>query len=248
MAATNDGTAPGTRGTSARVDRRTARPAASSGRPATRRRPLSRDRVLRAAVRLADEGGLDAVSMRRLGQALRVEAMSLYRHVAGKDDILDGMADLVTGDFDVPSADVDWRSAIRRSATSAHEVLLRHPWAGALIESRVSVGPARLRYLDAVIGVLSAAGFPMPMVLRAIMTLDSYTYGFTLQELAWPFDAETAPASAEAFAEALPVGGYPSMRAMAEMVTTAPWEAVVDFAFGLDLILDGLERLREAGD
>ncbi len=138
-------------------------------------------------------------------------------------------------------------SAIRRSATSAHEVLLLHPWAGALIESRVSVGPARLRYLDAVIGVLSAAGFPMPTVLRAIMTLDSYTYGFTLQELAWPFDAQTAPAAAGSLAQALPVGEYPSLRAMAEMVTTAPWDAVVDFAFGLDLILDGLERLRETG-
>jgi AcrR family transcriptional regulator len=221
------------------------KPPMTPGRPTTRRRPLSRDRVLRAAVRLADEGGLDAVSMRRLGQVLRVEAMSLYRHVAGKEDILDGMADLITGDFDVPSIDVDWKSAIRQSTTSAHEVLLRHPWAGALIESRVSAGPARLRYLDAVIGVLSAAGFPMPMVLRAIMTLDSYTYGFTLQELAWPFDAETAPAAAGSLAQALPVGEYPNLRAMAEMVTTAPWDAVVDFAFGLDLTLDGLERLRE---
>ena len=223
------------------------KPPTTPGRTATRRRPLSRDRVLRAAVRLADEGGLDAVSMRRLGQALRVEAMSLYKHVAGKDDILDGMADLVTRDFEVPSVDVDWRSAIRRSVISAHEVLLRHPWAGALIESRVSVGPARLRYLDAVIGVLSAAGFPMPTVLRAIMTLDSYTYGFALQELAWPFDAETAPAAAGSFTQALPAGEYPNLRAMAEMVTSAPWSAVVDFAFGLDLILDGLERLRDAG-
>jgi AcrR family transcriptional regulator len=238
MPAGKDAAAPG-------KDRRTSRPSATPGRTATRRRPLSRDRVLRAAVRLADEGGLDAVSMRRLGQALRVEAMSLYKHVAGKDDVLDGMADLITGDFDVPSDDADWRSAIRLSATSAHEVLLRHPWAGALIESRVSAGPARLRYLDAVIGVLSAAGFPMPMVLRAIMTLDSYTYGFTLQELAWPFDAETAPDAAGSLAQALPVGEYPNVRAMAEMVTTAPWDAVVDFAFGLDLTLDGLERLRE---
>ena len=219
--------------------------ATTPGRAATRRRPLSRDRVLQAAVRLADEGGLDAVSMRRLGQTLRVEAMSLYRHVAGKDDILDGMADLVTRDFEVPSVDADWRSAIRQSVTSAHEVLLRHPWAGPLIESRANAGPARLRYLDAVIGVLSAAGFPMPTVLRAIMTLDSYTYGFALQELAWPFDAETAPAAAGSFTQALPVGEFANLRAMAEMVTSAPWSAVVDFAFGLDLILDGLERLRD---
>jgi AcrR family transcriptional regulator len=232
--------------TAAGKDRTTAKRPPTPGRAATRRRPLSRDRVLRAAVRLADEGGLDAVSMRRLGLALRVEAMSLYKHVAGKDDVLDGMADLVTGEIDVPSVDVDWRPAIRRSATSAHEVLLRHPWAGALIESRASAGPARLRYLDAVIGVLSSAGFPMPMVLRAIMTLDSYTYGFALQELAWPFDAETAPDAAGSFGQALPVGAYPNLRALAEMVTTAPWSSVLDFTFGLDLILDGLERLRGA--
>ena len=126
--------------------------------------------------------------MRRLGQVLRVEAMSLYKHVANKDDILDGIADLVMGDFEVPSGDVDWKTAIRRSAISAHQVLLGHPWASSLIESRLNAGPARLRYLDAVIGVLAAAGFPMPIVIRAIMALDSHTYGFVLQELAWPFD------------------------------------------------------------
>jgi AcrR family transcriptional regulator len=202
--------------------------------------------VLRAAVRLADEGGLDAVSMRRLGQALHVEAMSLYKHVAGKEDVLDGMADLITGDFAVPSSDGDWRESIRRSATSAHEVLLRHPWAGSVIESRSSAGPARLRYIDAVIGVLATAGFPMPIVVRAIMTLDSYVYGFTLQELAWPFDAESAAASADALARSLPAGRFENLRAMAGMVTSEPWTAVVDFPFGLDLILDGLERLRTA--
>ncbi|MCU0505972.1 MAG: TetR/AcrR family transcriptional regulator C-terminal domain-containing protein [Chloroflexi bacterium] len=184
--------------------------------------------------------------MRRLGQALHVEAMSLYKHVTGKEDILDGMADLVTGEFAVPSYDVGWRESIRLSATSAHEVLLRHPWAGALIESRSGAGPARLRYLDAVIGVLATAGFPMPTVVRAIMTLDSYVYGFTLQELAWPYDAGTAPASAEALAQALPVGEFANLRAMAGMVTSEPWTVVVDFPFGLDLILDGLERLRDA--
>src|SRR3990172_10885512 len=134
-------------------------------RTATRRRPLSRDRVLRSAIRLADEGGLESVSMRRLGQALGVEAMSLYKHVANKDDILDGIADLVMGDFEVPSGDVDWKTAVRRGAISAHQVLLRHPWASSLIESRLNAGPARLRYVDAMIGVLSAAGFAMPLVL-----------------------------------------------------------------------------------
>ena len=122
----------------------------------------------------------------------------------------------------MPSGDVDWKTAIRRSAISAHQVLLRHPWASSLIESRVNAGPARLRYLDAVIGVLSAAGFTMPMVMRAIMALDSHTYGFVLQELAWPFDVEHAPEVAATFARGLPAGEYPNLLAMAEMVTTAP--------------------------
>jgi AcrR family transcriptional regulator len=215
-------------------------------RPAARRRkPLSRDRVLRAAIVLADEGGLESVSMRRLGQALRVEAMSLYKHVANKDDILDGIADLVMSEFEVPPRDVDWRTAIRRGAISAHRVLLLHPWAGSLIESRLNAGPARLRYLDAVIGVLSAAGFSMPIAIRAIMALDSHTYGFVLQELAWPFDSEDAPEVAASFAQGLPAGNYPNLLAMAEMAATAPGGAPVDFEFGLDLILDGLERLRD---
>jgi AcrR family transcriptional regulator len=201
--------------------------------------------VLRAAIGLADEGGLESVSMRRLGQALRVEAMSLYKHVANKADILDGIADLVIGDFEVPASGIDWQSAIRRSAISAHQVLLRHPWASGLIESRVSAGPARLRYLDAVIGTLSAAGFTMPMAIRAIMALDSYTYGFVLQESAWPFHAENAPELAASFGRGLPAGEYPNLMAMAEMAATAPGGASVDFEFGLDLILDGLERFRD---
>ncbi len=221
------------------------KPLTPPARAAARRRPLSRDRVLRAAIRLADEGGLESVSMRKLGQVLRVEAMSLYKHVANKDDILDSIADLVVGDFEVPSGDVDWQTAVRRSAISAHQTLFRHPWASSLIESRLNAGPARQRYLDAMIGVLAAAGFPMPIVIRAIMALDSHTYGFVLQEMAWSFDTENAPEMAAAFARSLPAGEYPNLLAMAEMTATAPGGASVDFEFGLDLILDGLERLRD---
>lgn len=209
-----------------------------------RRAPLSRERILRAAARLADQGGLDAVSMRRLGEALRVEAMSLYRHVDGKDDVLDGLADSVVSQIDVPTLESDWREALRRSAISAHQVLLRHPWASGLIESRRSAGPARLRYLEAVIAVLAAAGFTMPMTVRAIMVLDSYVYGFVLQELAWPFDAADARQDAAAFARALPAGAYPNLFAMAEMVAGTPRESLIDFEFGLDLLLDGLDRQR----
>ena len=224
------------------------KPLTTPARTAARRRPLSRDRVLRAAILLADEGGLESVSMRKLGQVLRVEAMSLYKHVANKDDILDGIADLVTSEFEVPSIDADWKTAIRRSAISAHHVLLRHPWASGVIESRVSAGPARLRFLDAVIGALSAAGFTMPVAIRAVMALDSHTYGFVLQEAAWPFDAENAPEVAAAFEQSLPPGEYPNLVAMAEMVATAPDGVPVDFEFGLDLILDGLGRLREIAE
>jgi AcrR family transcriptional regulator len=171
--------------------------------------------------------------------------MSLYKHVANKDDILDGIADLVVGDFEVPVIDADWKAVARRSAISAHQVLLGHPWASSLIESRLSAGPATLRYLDARIGVFSAAGFTMPMAVRAIMTLDSYTYGFVLQEQAWSFDVEDAPELAAAFARGLPAGNHPNLVAMAEMAAAAPGGLPVDFEFGLDLILDGLERLRD---
>jgi AcrR family transcriptional regulator len=224
------------------------RPLTPPARTAARRKPLSRDRVLRAAIRLADESGLESVSMRKLGQVLQVEAMSLYKHVANKDDILDGIADLVVGDFEVPSIDADWKAAIRGSAISAHQVLLGHPWASSLIESRLNAGPARLRYLDAMIGVLAAAGFSMPTVQRAIMALDSHTYGFVLQELAWAFDVEDAPELAATFARGLPAGDYPNLVAMAEMAAATPHGVSADFEFGLDLILDGLERLRDNAD
>jgi AcrR family transcriptional regulator len=211
--------------------------------PAGRRKPLSRDQVLRAAMRLADEGGLEAVSMRKLGQVLRVEAMSLYKHVVSKDDILAGLVELVMSDFEVPSASDRWKAAIRRSAISAHQALLGHPWASSLIESRRDAGPARLRYLDAVVGLLLAAGFAMPVALRAVMALDSHTYGFVLQEQAWTFDSDTAPEAAATFANELPADAFRNLAAAAELVATSPGGAVVDFEFGLDLMLDGLERL-----
>ena len=125
------------------------------------RQKLSRERVLAAALRLADEEGIDAVSMRRLGQALGVEAMSLYKHVAGKEDILDGISDLVMEEVEVPSRDLPWRAAVRQSAISTHRALLRHPWASAVLESRRNPGPTRLRYLDAVVSILLDAGFTL---------------------------------------------------------------------------------------
>lgn len=209
-----------------------------------RRRPLNRERVLRAAIDLADEGGLEAVSMRRLGQVLHVEAMSLYKHVANKDDLLDGIADLITSEFEVPSATGDWRAAIRASAISAHEALLRHPWASSLIESRLALGPARMRYVDGVIGVLFRAGFGVETVASAFMALDSHTYGFTLQEQSWSGDMDKAPERAEGLAETIPRDEYPNLMVMVEAVAETERGLPVDFTFGLDLLLDGLDRLR----
>jgi AcrR family transcriptional regulator len=192
---------------------------------------------------LADAGGLESVSMRRLGQRLGVEAMSLYKHVAGKEDVLDGLADLVTAEIEVPSPGSDWKAALRRSAISTHRVLLRHPWASGLIESRLVLGPARLRYVDTVIQVLSEAGFSMPLVARAFIALDSHTYGFALQELSWPFDATDATEFSAAMARDLPAGAYPHLVAMAGLATSGDTAFALDFEFGLDLLLDGLERL-----
>jgi AcrR family transcriptional regulator len=210
--------------------------------PAARppRVPLSRDRVLRAALQLADAHGIDAVSMRRLGQALSVEAMSLYKHVTDKEDILDGLADLVMAEVEVPEPGVDWKAEVRRGAISLHAALRRHPWAGPVLESRIQPGPARLRYLDAVVGTLRAAGFELPLIAKAFMALDSHTYGFTMQELAWPFDSKEAPEVAASMAAGLFAGGYPNLAAMAGVA--AAGEVDPDFAFGLDLILEGLAR------
>jgi AcrR family transcriptional regulator len=208
---------------------------------------LTRQRVLEAAIDLADRAGLPALSMRRLGKDLGVEAMSLYNHVADKDDLLDGMADLIAARFEVPSSAGEWTSEMRGSQRSAHAVLLQHPWAGSLLESRVNLGPERLRYVDGMIGVLSAAGFTMPTVGQAFTALDSHLYGFTLQEQSWAFDIKDAPATAAALAEAVPVESFPNLAAMIDAYVDAPDRFPLQFDFGLDLILDGLKRLLPEG-
>ena len=217
-------------------------------RPTTRppRAPLTRERILRAAIALADQDSIEALTMRHLGRRLGVEAMSLYNHVTDKDDILDGMVELVTAEFEVPTGAPDWRSSIRSGTISAHETLRRHPWASSVIESRARSGPVRLRLLDATIGVLTGAGFPMPVVIRTLMALDSHTYGFTLQEQAWPFPVEEAPEMAAALAADLPAE-YPYMAAMVAFVATTQPGTILEFEFGLDLLLDGLERLLPRG-
>ena len=207
--------------------------------------PLSRERVLRAAIGLADEGGIESLSMRKLGQRLGVEAMSLYYHAANKDDILDGIVDIVVSEIDVPSGGGDWKAAMRASAISAHEVLLRHPWAASLILSGPTVRPARLRYMDSILGCLREAGFSAEMTDHAYHALDSHIMGFTL----WQVGISVGLArlgSVATFLQEFSVDQYPYL---AEHIEQHLRERSPDdegeFEFGLDLILDGLERIRD---
>jgi AcrR family transcriptional regulator len=204
---------------------------------------LTRERVLGAALKLADEGGLASLTMRRLGGALGVKAMSLYNHVANKEDILDGLIDLVFGEIDLPSGGADWRAAMRRRAISAREALTRHPWATGLMESRTNPGPATLRHHDSVIGILRDAGFSIAMAAHAYSALDSYIYGFALQEMSLPFkNPEELAEVAESFRRHLPAAEYPHLIEMTvEHVMKAGYSYADEFEFGLDLILDGLE-------
>ena len=210
---------------------------------AAHRAPLSRDRVLRAAVALADTAGISALSMRKLGEALGVEAMSLYNHVASKGDLLDGMIDLVFSEIDLPSGDGDWRAAMRGRAISARQVLHRHRWAIGLMESRTSPGPATLRHHDAVLGRLRRAGFPVALTAHAYSLLDSYIYGFALQEASLPFGTgEEAARVAEEISGQFASGQYPYLTEMAmEHVVQPGYDFCDEFETGLDLILDALQ-------
>ena len=212
--------------------------------------PLSRERVLGAAVLLADEDGLESLTMRELGQRLGVEAMSLYNHVANKDDLLDGMVDLVVNEIDLPSDATDWKAAMRGRAISAWAVFSRHPWASALVDSRESSGPARLRYFDWVIGTLRRAGFTLELAVRAFSLLDSYVYGFGRQQLNMSAGGDLEPGQmGEAFLRAIPADEYPYLREMVvEYAMTSGYDESADFDFGLDLILDGLQRLLDRGE
>ena len=205
---------------------------------------LNRDRVLRVAVGLADTGGIESLTMRKLGVELGVEAMSLYNHVANKADLLDGMIDIVFAEIDLPASGTDWRTAMQRRAISAREVLARHRWATGLMESRTTPGPATLRHHDTVLGTLRGAGFSIELAAHAYSALDSYIYGFALQEPSLPFDNcdETAKV-AQAIMSRFASGEYPHLTEIAvEHVMQPGYDYGNEFAFGLELILDGLER------
>jgi AcrR family transcriptional regulator len=208
----------------------------------TPRAPLNRDRVLRAAVALADESGSESLSMRRLGEAVGVEAMSLYHHVANKDDLLDGMIDVVFGEIELPAIGGDWRSEMRRRAISARRVLSHHGWSIRFMESRAVPGPATLRHHDAVLGCLRAGGFSVDLAARALSLLDSYVYGFALQERALPF-SPPGQAPARGLLTEFPTDAYPHLAELTTGHVLQPgYDNGREFEFGLDLILDGLEK------
>jgi AcrR family transcriptional regulator len=210
--------------------------------------PLSRDRVLDAAIRLADAGGIESLSMRKLAQELGVEAMTLYYHVANKDEILNAIVDMVVGEIELPSPEADWRAGLRRTAISAHQVLLRHRWAASLVLSGSGFSEARMRWMNAILGTLRGAGFSAEMTDHAYHALDSHIMGFTLWVVGMDLgsDEELAALATDVLRE-LPRDELPHLAEHIEQhLKPRNPDDEGEFAFGLDLILDGLERVRGA--
>jgi AcrR family transcriptional regulator len=210
-------------------------------RTTQKRAPLTRDRVLRAALELADEGGTAALTMQRIGRRLGVEAMSLYRNVRNKDDILDGIVDLVFAEVELPADRSNWRTVLRAQSISTRAALRRHPWAITLMESRMTPGPANLRTHEDTITVLLDAGCSAVMATHAYNLVDSYVYGFALQEVNFPFsNAEELAAMSEEILANLQADEYPNSARVARELLTSGFDYADEFEFGLDLILDAI--------
>ena len=209
-----------------------------------KRPSLSRERVLAGAIALADTGGVAALTIRSLAQHLGVKPMTLYYYVANKSEILDAIVDVVFSEIDLPTVEGDWRAEIRLRATSARQVLRRHSWAIGLLESRTTPGPATLRHHDAMLGTLRGAGFSIPMTAHAYALIDSYVYGFALQEAALPFDGpDTVTTVAVPIMQRFAAGDYPHLVELAtEHILQPGYDFGDEFGFGLDLILDALSR------
>jgi len=208
------------------------------------RLPWTRTQIVRAAIDLADDGGIESLSMRKLSQVLGGAAMSLYNHVSDKDDLLDGMIDAMFSEVELPVGEVDWKTSMRERAISMRTVLTRHSWAIGLMESRRTPGPATLRHHDAVIGCLRDAGFTIQLAAHAFSALDSYIYGFALQERSLAFGTpEETSELAKAFLLQFPTKDYPRLAELTiEHVLQPGYDYGDEFEFGLNLILDGLER------
>lgn len=214
--------------------------------PVTSETGLSKQRVVAEALLLADREGVDKLSMRRLAAALGAGAMSLYHYVANKDELLDALIDIVFEEIELPREDADWQSAMRDQAISARQALARHPWAIGLLDSRTSPGSATLRYREAVTACLRRAGFTVLMATHANWLLDSYIYGFALQEASLPFDTsdEFSDMTEDVFLPQLPPDEFPYLNESAAALVAAGYDPAEEFIFGLDLILDALELLR----
>ena len=212
------------------------------------REPLSRDRVLAAALAVADEGGLPGLTIRSLAQRLGAKPMSVYHYVASKDEILDGLVDLVFAEIELPEPNGDWRGEMTRRARSAREVLRRHPWSIGLLESRTSPGPATLRHHDATIAALRSGGFSIGQTAHAYAVLDAFVYGFAVQESSLPFEGPDGAAEvAEPIMALMGTGEYPHLVEFAQEHALQPgYDFGDEFDFGLDLVLDGLARLLDA--
>ncbi|MGC5222567.1 TetR/AcrR family transcriptional regulator C-terminal domain-containing protein [Micromonospora sp. DT81.3] len=216
---------------------------ASSKTGVAPRRRLNRDQVLSTAIALADAAGIEMLTMRRLGEELGVEAMSLYTHVANKEDLLNAMVDAVFNEIELPSHRDDWKTAMRKRSVSFRAALSRHPWATSLKDSGTNPGPATLRHHDRVIGTLRNAGFSIAMAAHAFSALDSYIYGFAMQEKSLPFHTEEETAAmAHIMLAQLPASEYPYLAELtADHVLQPGYSYGDEFPLGLDLILDGLE-------
>jgi AcrR family transcriptional regulator len=202
---------------------------------------LTRNRILQAALRLADREGVEALTMRRLGKSLGFEAMSLYHHVSNKDDMIDGILDLVLAETHLPSEGGDWTASVRDSAISAHGALQRHPWASAILGSPAHLRPARLRYMDELLGRLRAAGFSPETTYHAYHVLDGFIFGFSMWEADHTYTEDQTSAMAARFSATIDAESYPHLRGHGEQHFSAgPHQDVSAFEFGLDLILRGL--------
>ena len=219
---------------------------ASGQRQVASNEGLSKQRVVVEAVRLADREGVDGLSMRRLAGALGAGAMSLYHYVASKDELLDGMIDIVFTEIELPSEGTDWQSAMRREAESTRQVLARHPWAIGLMESRTTPGPANLRHREAVTACLRRAGFSVITATHANWLINSYVYGYALQAATLPFDTadELADMTEEVYLPQLPPDEFPYLNESAAELVAVGYDPTEEFIFGLDLVLAALEPLR----
>ncbi len=211
---------------------------------AKRRAPLSPEKVLTTAMRMADKKGLESLSMRNLAQTLKVEAMSLYHHIENKERLLDGLVERVVGELQLPTVGGDWRRSMRGRAIRAHEVLMNHPWATMLLVSRMNIGPNMLRYVDRTVGCLREAGFSWAMADHAWNTLDAFTYGFTLQRLNFPLEPAQYASAARQFLPMIPVEHFPYMNGLSQEVIAGRHDGLQHLEPGLDLLLNGLESMR----